>query len=182
MPVPNQIDEPAHADEAEPGEPARAEELAREQSLTELQQALGDREQLVGDRDQVRIDQLQLHHDEARQAGAGKDRLAPILDDRQARIDREQFSRDVNQEGLDHAQAERDNQQTSLDAARMTLSLPIGEQPEVADAAALQRGAMDRAAAARKRAEAAVARAQAAVLRAEAAESRARGLPPVGSA
>lgn len=42
----------------------RTEELAKEQSLAELEQAIGDREQLAGDRDQARIDHEQLGHDQ----------------------------------------------------------------------------------------------------------------------
>ena len=90
-------------------QPKRALELAREQSLTELEQAIGDREQLGADRDQARIDHEQFNHDEQRQADAITGQLpARIQDDRQARIDREQATRDVGQEALDQARcAER---------------------------------------------------------------------------
>src|ERR1700733_3215880 len=132
-------------------QPARSEELAREQALTELEQAIGDREQFAGDRDQARIDQQQLSHDQQRLEAATSDRHErPILDDRQARIDREQLSRDVNQESLDNAQHGRDVQQEALDETRAILSLPTSEQPVVADAATIRRGAMERAAAARE--------------------------------
>src|ERR1700722_9090702 len=70
----------------------RSLELAREQSISELEQAIADREQLVGDRDQLRIDQEQLQHDQQREGTTttGDKPPEPILDDRQARIDREQ--------------------------------------------------------------------------------------------
>ena len=48
-------------------QPARDEELAREQSIAELEQAIGDREQFAGDRDQARIDQEQVRQDHQRQ-------------------------------------------------------------------------------------------------------------------
>jgi hypothetical protein len=136
----------------ESDQPKRALELAREQSLTELEQAIGDREQLGADRDQARIDQEQFHHDEQRHADSitGR-RPARILDDRQARIDREQATRDVGQEALDHAQEGRDNQQEALDETRVMLHLPTSEQPHAADPSAIQRGASERASAARAR-------------------------------
>jgi hypothetical protein len=135
-----------------PHEPMRSEELAREQSLSELEQAIGDREQFTGDRDQARIDHEQTNHDKQRRDAAGTDRrLAPILDDRQARIDREQVSRDVNQEALDHAQQGRDNQQEALDETRAMLDLPASEQPKVANAGEIRQGAIDRAVAGRAR-------------------------------
>jgi putative nucleotidyltransferase with HDIG domain len=100
---------------------ARSEELAREQSLTELEQALGDREQLAGDRVQVRIDHEQRAQDEQRLgetlAGPGSEAR---LDDSQARIDREQLNRDVHQETLDRAQEGRDTQQEALDHTRVS--------------------------------------------------------------
>jgi len=87
---------------------SRKRELAREQSLTDLEQALGEREQLVGDREQSRIDREQLVQDDLRESGAvGDKRQDRILADSQARIDREQASRDVSQEARDHAQEGR---------------------------------------------------------------------------
>lgn len=62
----------------------------------------------------------------------------------------------------------------ALDDARAILRLPTSEQPDVADAMAIRRGAIDRAAAARERAETALVRAQAAEIRAK--ESDAAGL------
>ena len=58
------------------------------------------------------------------------------------------------------------------------LNLPTSEQPETADASALQQGAMSRARAAHERAEAALVRAQAAIARAQAAEIRAQAFGP----
>ncbi len=156
-------------------EPTRSEELAREQSLTELEQAIGDREQLSGDRDQVRIDYAQVAQDEQREQRVAADQGDDtIFDDRQAQLDRAQLNRDVNQESLDHAQEGRDKQQEALDSTRLVLSLPTSEQPAVADLSAVRRGAMERALAARVRAETALARAQAAILRAEASDFRAK--------
>ena len=156
-------------------QPERSEELAREQALTELEQAIGDREQFAGDRDQARIDQQQLSHDQQREEAATSDtRVRPILDDRQARIDREQVNRDVNQESLDNAQHGRDVQQEALDDTRAMLDLPTSEQPVAADAGTIRRGAMERASASRERAETALIRAQAAMARAQAAEMRAQ--------
>lgn len=166
---------------------ARSAELAREQSLTELEQAIGDREQLGGDRDQVRIDHEQQHQDELRAANAtGGTGAGAMLDDRQARIDREQLNRDVNQETLDYAQEGRDNQQEALDQTRMLLSLPTSEQPATADESAIRRGAIERATAAKVRAESALVRAQASIVRAEALVVRAErgptGPPPAADA
>src|ERR1039457_4154550 len=159
--------------------PARPRELAKEQSLSELEQAIGDREQLVGDRDQSRIDQEQLSHDDERgdtTSGAiGEDR---ILDQLQARIGRQQRNRDISQRGLDHAQVGCDKQQRALDETRQRLNLPTSEQPQPANASAIHREAIRRARAARERADTALIRAQAAMVRAEDAAIRARDCDP----
>jgi hypothetical protein len=161
----------------------RSNELAREQSLIELEQAVADREQLVGDRDQTRINDEQLHRDGTHRhtASLPGHRPNPILDDlHQARIDREQVSRDVGQEALDHAQRERDEQQEALDEARLVFELPFSapaDDTAPADATSedvVRQGAIDRAVAARGRAEAHLIRAQASLVRAQAAEARAR--------
>jgi hypothetical protein len=134
---------------------ARSRKLAKEQSLTELEQAIGEREQLAGDRDQARIDLEQVDQDEQRQESTAPDqRVATILDDRQARIDREQVIRDVNQEALDHAQEGRDNQQEALDETRAVINLPASQQPRTADPSSVHQGAIDRAQAADTRAQA----------------------------
>jgi hypothetical protein len=159
---------------ARPDHATRSDELAREQSLIELEQAVADCEQFAGDRDQGRIDYEQLHHDEARRSDAESagHPSHPIVDDRQARIDRQQLSRDGRQEALDDAQRGRDEQQEALDDARMVLELPISAPPDAAGA--VQRDAIDRAVAARERAEAHLMRAQGSIVRAQAAEARAR--------
>jgi hypothetical protein len=133
----------------------------------------------MGDRDQLRIDQEQVNQDGQREHLASTDHPpGRILDDRQARIDRAQASRDVSQEGLDHSQQRRDVQQHALDDARAMLKLPRSEQPDPPDAGTLLRVATERARAARERAEAALSRAHAALKRAEAAEVRARKEDP----
>jgi hypothetical protein len=155
---------------------ARSQELAREQSLTELEQAIGDREQVAGDRDQMRIDHEQDDQDEQRRSTGGGEGRDAVLDDRQARIDREQATRDVHQETLDHAQVGRDTQQDALDQTRELLSLPQSEQPATANDSAIRQGAIERATAASVRAQTALVRAQAAVVRAEASVVRAQGM------
>jgi hypothetical protein len=72
-----------------------------------------------------RIDHEQVNHDDRRQHITTSDRREDrINDDRQARIDREQLTRDVSQESIDHAQEGRDNQQQALDRTRTRLNLP----------------------------------------------------------
>jgi hypothetical protein len=91
-----------------PDNTKRREELAREQSLTVLEQAIGDREQVAGDRDQSRIDHEQINHDDRREGNAASDhREDHINDDRQAE---------------------------ELDKIRARLNLPTSEQPDAADA------------------------------------------------
>jgi hypothetical protein len=153
---------------------SRKQELAREQSLTDLEQALGEREQLTGDRDQSRIDQEQVAQDDLRESSTiGDEPEGRVLADRQARIDRRQATRNVSQEALDHSQEGRDIQQQALDETRAMLELPTADQPRPDDARTIALEAIDRAHAARARAEAALIRAQAALARAQAAEVRA---------
>jgi hypothetical protein len=90
-----------------PDNTKRREELAREQSLTVLEQAIGDREQVAGDRDQSRIDHEQINHDDRREGNAASDhREDHINDDRQAE---------------------------ELDKIRARLNLPTSEQPDAAE-------------------------------------------------
>ena len=153
----------------------RKRELAKEQSLSDLEQALGDRAQLVGDREQSLIDHEQVVLDDQRdQRAIGSQPGDRLLGDGQARIDREQVTRDVDQEALDHSQLGRDNQQAALDETRAMLDLPTASQPTPATAGIIRAGSSARAVAARERAEDALIRAQAALVRAEAAAVRAR--------
>jgi hypothetical protein len=72
----------------------------------------------------------------------------------------------------------RDRQQRALDETRQRLNLPTSEQPQPANASAIQREAIRRARAARERADTALVRAQAAMVRAEDAAIRARDGDP----
>jgi hypothetical protein len=75
----------------------------------------------------------------------------------------------------------RDKQQKALDETRDMLSRPTSEQPQPANASAIQREATRRAGAARERADTALIRAQAAMVRAEDAAIRARRSDPAES-
>jgi hypothetical protein len=153
----------------------RPQELAREQSLTDLGQVVADQEQLRGDQEQAGIDQAQLEIDGRRNlAEAGDEREGRILNDRQARIDRAQVTRDTGQESLDHSQEGRDHQQHALDETRIQFNLPAKEQPQAPDTTTIESNAIKRAHAATQRAQAALARARGAVTRAEATTIRAQ--------
>lgn len=156
----------------------RSDEVAREQSLIQLEQAIADCAQLVGDRDQARIDHAQLERDVAHRNDLGQATHRPdgLLAVRQARSDREQLSRDVGQEALDEAQRGRDEQQEDLDQAWLVLELPVNAPPHATSEDIVRQGALDRAVAARGRAEAHLIRAHASMTRAQAAEARARAL------
>ncbi len=151
---------------------SRSREFAREQSLTDLEQAIGNRAQLHADREQARLDHEQGAHDDRCDRSVGcVTGWARALYDRQGQIDREQFSRDFSQRGLDRAQAERDDDQHTLDDRRAMLRLTVAQQfsPELA---AVRFGASERAQAVNDRTQATLDRAAAFVIRAEANTTR----------
>jgi hypothetical protein len=153
----------------------RPRELAREQSLSDLEQVVADQEQLRGDQEQAGIDQAQLAIDGRRSlAVVGDEREGRILNDRQARIDRAQVTRDTGQESLDHSQEGRDHQQQALDETRIQFNLPASEQRKAPDTTTIESNAIKRAHASTQRAQAALTRARGAVARAEAATIRAQ--------
>jgi len=104
-------------------------------------------------------------------AGAvGEDR---ILDDRQARIDRQQRNRDISQRASTTPRWGATSSSGHSTKTRLRLNLPTSEQPQPANASAIHREAIRRARAARERADTALIRAEAAMVRAEDAAIRA---------